>query len=524
LASLSGAGGSGDGLGDGVILVEDLSQQRSPARSLAAVLRQAGIPVRLVSFSGAADAVDMVQAVRVGRSGLVVISQLFAHLLAEHLDLVRTLRGQGVGGHITMVGPLPNFAWADLLKDCPALDSVLTGEAEAGIVALARAVTLGGGWEGVPGLVWRSPELRRNLPDGGGLSLDELPLPVYDDALPGGDGVRFATIEASRGCYHVCAFCLPRAAQRQAGQAYRMRLEGSLGEEMEARYRAGARLFLFDDEQFLAPLPLRESRVDALEQELTRRGLEIAFTIKCRADDVTPALFQQLRRMGLLRVYLGLESGWQPCLDLLNKGTRVEQNARALQVLASLDIVADFRCLLFHPWSTLETIRAELAGLAALADDLTTLLDFRELEVYPGTAVARRMAAEGRPVAALAPWAYTIADPAAELLRRLCRVVFGASGPLEAARERVTQAWFRQLLSERFAEVGPTEDRESLIAEVRCLNAACLGLWDEMVRFAGSGRIADADAVNERAAEWSARLGMACLASELDHSPCGETR
>jgi anaerobic magnesium-protoporphyrin IX monomethyl ester cyclase len=494
-----------------VILVEDLSQQRLPARSLAAVLRQAGIPARLISFSGALDAAAVVDAVRSSESTLVIISQLFAHLLPEHLELARGLRRQEVGGHITMVGPLPIFAWADLLEACPALDSVLTGEAEAGVVALARAASRDAGWRDVPGLAWRSPGLQRNPPHAGDQSLDELPPPAYDGPLPGEDGFRFATIESSRGCYHRCAFCLPRAAQRQAGQAYRMRSAGSLCDEMEARYSAGARLFLLDDEQFLAPLPLRIERITALEHELTRRGLEIAFTIKCRADDVTPALFQQLRRMGLLRVYLGLESNWQPCLDLLGKGTTVEQNARTLGVLDSLGIVADFRCLLFHPWSTVETVRSELAGVAALALGLSTLLDFRELEVYPGTPVAGRLDGEDRPVAPLAPSAYAIPDPAAELLRRLSRVVYGSSGSYGAATERVTQAWFRLLLAERFGGKAPDGGRRRLISEVQCINQSCLALWEEMVRFAGSGCVTDADEVNVRAAEWSAALSLVCL-------------
>ena len=217
----------GDSFGGGVILVEDLSQQRLPARSLAAVLRQAGIPARLVGFAGAADTEAVVDEVCASGATLVVISQLFAHLLTEHLGLARTLRRQGVGGHITMVGPLATFAWVDLLEACPALDSVLCGEAEAGIVSLVSAASQGAGWQQVPGLAWRTPDLCKNPPDAGGLSLDDLPPPFYDGPLPGGDGSRFVTIEASRGCYHQCAFCLPGAAQRQTGQAYRMRSAGS---------------------------------------------------------------------------------------------------------------------------------------------------------------------------------------------------------------------------------------------------------------------------------------------------------
>jgi len=145
---------------------------------------------------------------------------------------------------------------------------------------------------------------------------------------------------------------------------YRLRSIPNLVEEIEALYRQGARLLLFDDEQFLPPGQARVERVRALGDALERRGLDIAFTIKCRPDDVDETLLGYLKAMGLIRVYLGVESGCQASLDRLGKGTTVEQNARALAVLDRLGIVADFRSLLFHPWSTPETVRSDLEFMA----------------------------------------------------------------------------------------------------------------------------------------------------------------
>jgi anaerobic magnesium-protoporphyrin IX monomethyl ester cyclase len=339
-----------DATGCDVLVVEDLGQQRLPARALVAVLREAGLCARLVHFGVGSDLGETVALAQSEQPRLIVLSILFAYLVEENLALAARLRAAGVTAHVTMVGPLPTFAWASLLAACPepvegacpALDSVLRGEAEASIVQLAAGLRDGADWRTVPGLAHRSPEVRTNplprlVPD-----LDALPFPARDDGIPTCLGLGFATVESGRGCYHTCTFCLPRAFYSAGpGAPYRLRSVPNLVEEMDALYRRGVRLFLFDDEQFLPPGRARLERVQALGDALERRGLDVAFTIKCRADDVRgaqrdaqdEALFRQLKAMGLVRVYLGLESGCQASLDLLGKGVTASDNARALAVL-----------------------------------------------------------------------------------------------------------------------------------------------------------------------------------------------
>jgi anaerobic magnesium-protoporphyrin IX monomethyl ester cyclase len=510
-----------------VLLIEDLSQQRLPARSLVAVLRRAGLGARLAHFGPGDDPGSILALAWRERPRLIVLSIVFAHLVAENLSLATYLHAAGVTAHMTMAGPLPTFAYSELLKACPALDSVLCGEAEASLAQLATGLQGLGDWHSVPGLAYRSPALRTNPLPRSMSDLDELPFPARDDGIPARLGFGFVTLEASRGCYHACAFCLPCAFYRaHTAPGYRLRSIPNLVAEIDALYQRGARLFLFDDEQFLPPGRWRTKRIQALADQLERRGMDIAFTIKCRADDVDEVLFRQLKAMGLVRVYLGVESGCQASLDLLDKGVTADCNVRALALLDELGIVADFRCLLFHPWSTLEIIQADIEFLEQVLPHVSTPFTFHEVECYPGTPLAGRLRAEGPGLEERgkdAPWpsangcferfdggfrlAYTIADRRAELLRRLGRVVFGARNVDGGIPSRISQAWYDILLKRRFhAEWVTTGEGLTLKDIATRLNRESLAVWREMLSFAAEGDLYDAGRVNEHASAWASRV------------------
>jgi anaerobic magnesium-protoporphyrin IX monomethyl ester cyclase len=507
-----------------VLLVEDMSQQRLPARSLAAALRRAGLSARLAHFGAGTDPDDIVALARRESPRLVVLSILFAFLVEENLALAARLRAAGVAAHLTMVGPLPTFAYADLLAACPALDSVLRGEAEASIVNLATSLNFKTDWRATPGLAYRSPSagpdtLQVNPLPPPIANLDGLPFPARDDGLPERLGFGFATVESSQGCYHACAFCLPSAFYRSSVRScYRLRSIPNLMEEMEALYRQGTRLFLFDDEQFLPPGQARGERVRALGDALQRRGLDIAFTIKCRPDDVDETLLGRLKAMGLIRVYLGVESGCQASLDRLGKVTTVEQNASALAILDRLGIVTDFRSLLFHPWSTPQTVRSDLGFMAGVLPLVATPFVFSEVGCYPGTPLGEQLRAEGRAGAgseAIGGLSYLIADPGVELLRRMGRVVFGRRDAESGIPSQIAQAWFDHLLLRRFQPERYRADQARRLREsVARLNRASLAIWQEMLSFVAAGDLYDAARVNEQVAAWAGRVNAVDVAVE----------
>ncbi len=477
------------------------------------MLERAGLRARLAHFASSDDAPAVLALARALQPRVVVISLLFAHRVQEGLALVRGLRRVLPGAHLSLAGMLATFAWRELLAACPALDSVLRGEGEGAIAALATDPA-----GPVPGLARRSGEPAPLAPP---IDLDGLPAPWRGDGIPALGPYGFATTEASRGCHHACTFCLPRAFHRACGVAYRLRSVASVVSEIEYLYDAGVRLFLFDDEQFLPPGEARQERVAELGRELTARGLRIAFTIKCRPDDVEEGLFARLAELGLVRAYVGVESGCLQTLRLLGKRSTPGRGAAALATLDRLGIVADWRAILFHPWSTLEMARTGLGFLASVADVVPILYDYRELEVYPGTPLARRLA-QGRPGDGN-PWplAYTPDDTTAELLRRLGRFVFGAGAAYARLQAAHNRAWFACLLRRRFeADTRYPNEAARLCALAHDANSATLALWEEMALFAGRSEARDPAASNAAAAGWAARLQALCLALEGQIERC----
>jgi len=502
-----------------VLVVEDLSQQRLPARTLTAVLRRSGLTVRLVQFGSAADVPALVAMADRSQPRMIVLSILFAHLLADNLALAESLRAAGVAAHVTLAGALPGLVAAELLRACPALSSVVCGEAETCLGQLASCLVEGADWRATPGLAHRTPGVMVNSLPPPVADLDMLPWPARDGGLATTMGYGFATLEASRGCHHACAFCLPcafyrslcRGPARQVSSAYRLRSIARLMDELEALYLRGVRLFMFDDEQFLPPGDARRLRVGELEDQLRRRGLEIAFTVKCRADDFEPSLFRKLRELGLIRVYLGVESGCPETLRILAKGVTPADNLRALAGLDALDIPADFRSLLFHPWSTMATVRADIEFLELALPHVSTPFTFREVECYPGTLLGERLLAalpaeEAARAASVRPLPYILADPAAELLRRLNRVVFGARQSEQGVDARLATAWFHVGLLRRFR---PSDDHDcqarAMRRAVQRWNARTLEVWREMLAFVANGALSDAELVNRQAGLWAGR-------------------
>ena len=234
-------------------------------------------------------------------------------------------------------------------------------------------------------------------------------------------GIGYSPIVGSRGCYRDCAFCSIHSFYGASpGKLQRFRSVPNLVDEMELLYHTfGVRFFVFNDDEWFPPGKARLARVDALERELRRRDLDVMMSIKCRADDVEEGLFRRLLDMGVVRAYVGVESGSDHSLATLNKHTTVAQNRDALETLHRVGMLADFGMIFFDPDSTVEDVRANLDFFHEMAGAGQAPLSFGRMEVYAGTPILARLQREGRLTGNYLAWNYIIPDPRVELLFRL---------------------------------------------------------------------------------------------------------
>ena len=161
-------------------------------------------------------------------------------------------------------------------------------------------------------------------------------------------------LSSSRGCHGNCSFCEGNIHRSfTEGPSYRAKSANRVVDEIEyvvSKYNH--RIFAFADDNFIVDGIMGKERAKEIAKKILERKLKIRFTIECRSDDIDIEVFSLLRIAGLLKVFVGIESGSQSVLDRYNKETTVKQNEHAIRVLNSLGIKCEPGYIFFDPATT----------------------------------------------------------------------------------------------------------------------------------------------------------------------------
>jgi radical SAM superfamily enzyme YgiQ (UPF0313 family) len=396
-----------------VALIGAELEENLAVRYLRGALEDAGHEVTQIVFDGPADLERAAAELACSRAPLAGMSMVFTRRALEFVELGKRARALGYAGHITAGGHFAAFNAESLIRDVPILDSIAIGEGEAILLSLVSHLD---DLAAVNGLVWRDADgcPRRNAAATKLVDLDELPWPTRKRPYFRYLGLPIVNMLSGRGCAHHCDFCSITAWHKMSGGArLRMRSPECVAEEMAALYDDGVRIFNFHDDNFLIPnRRLTLERLDRLEAALTERGVgRIAFAIKARPDEVDRELFARLKRMGLFRVFLGIEAGSADSLLRLGRGQLLSDNERALEVMNDLDLHACFNLLLWNPDSTLEDVAQNVAFLGTHARNP---MNFCRTEIYAGTPLEARMRERGALIGSYWGWDYRMTDTRAE--------------------------------------------------------------------------------------------------------------
>lgn len=422
-----------------IALVGPEIEENLALRYLASALSAAGYESRILPFNAARDLGTVVRRVRAASTPplLVAVSLAFQWRAEEVMALVLALRESGYEGHITGGGHFGTFAAREILEDFPELDSICRHEAEHTLVALVQAVDRGGSLQAIPGLA---------LWDGEQVVLTELPEPPDLGALPWPDrrgepmrclGHGVAPLVASRGCYASCDFCCIAAWHREAKGALRWRVRPAddvAAEMATMHHEHGIDVFIFHDDDFFVPSHGERvlDRIHAIADGLEARSVgPMATVVKARPNDVRPEVFQVMRdRLGLNRVFLGVETNSTQGLRTLGRGVKPGRNDAAMAVLETLGIYVCFNMLVFDPDAGFEELETNLEFMEAHASEPS---NFGRVELYAGTPLLARMQAEGRARGDYMGWDYRLATPEMERVFRLFLKTLGQRNFSESA-------------------------------------------------------------------------------------------
>jgi hypothetical protein len=228
-------------------------------------------------------------------------------------------------------------------------------------------------------------------------------------------------------------------------------------------------------------------------------------SIKCRADDVDCDLFRRLHAMGVVRAYVGIESGSAHSLQTLNKHTTVEQNRRALDILHEIGMLADFGMIFFDPESNVEDIRANLDFFRKMSGSGESPLSFGRLEVYAGTPILDSLTKSARLTGDYISWNYTIRDLRVELLFRMMYAALGNRYYSSIGLGKQCSLACYELMMYQYAlrcraDPAVSAHLRSIVAHV---NNDSLDVLEEMLDFSLHEDIYDAKCVNNHVALWA---------------------
>jgi len=416
-----------------VLLVGAEDEENLALRYLAAVLEKDGHKVKIIPCSRYGQFSNVLKTVSREKPHLIGISIAFQSLARMYFDLISKIRKLKYKGHITVGGHFPTFEFRKILESQPGIDSVIRFEGEQAIVELTNSIVDNFELSKVNNLVYRRRKgIHENKCIRKFQDLDKLPFPKREKKPQMRLGEKFATLVASRGCWHSsCLYCCIGAFHSQKiGKKFVLRTPENIAEEIADLYwKYGVRLFQFHDDNFMLPTKKETvKRLKSLKKSIEAKNIntkDIAFLIKARPDTIDDKVASVLNELGVVGVFLGVENASESGLKTLIRRTTLEDIHQAMSSLKKFDIIVTFNLLIFHPNATLDEIDK---NIEFMKNNINYPFDFGRAEVVAGSPLERMLVNKKKLTASWPNWNYTIDDNLVEKMFRINLKTFRRKG------------------------------------------------------------------------------------------------
>ncbi len=310
----------------------------------------------------------------------VLVSIISFELYDKDVLVVKRLKARFPNLRIILFGHYPtNFPKETL--ECSNADIVIFGEPDDIFSKLINQLVLKQPVDRVGGIAYRTGngQVQIGNHEPRVPSPDLLPIPAYD--LLNNDLYAepfmprpFGLIQTARGCPYQCNYCVHSFGTKLT----MLSPENVLEHIMILKKIHGIRSLRFIDDTFTV-MPSRVIRICKL---MIEKGLDLKWTCLARADMLDEEMLLWMKRAGCVRVNIGMESGSQKILDILNKGMKADYALSQLRNVkkAGIEMMGFF--LTGVPGETTEDIAASVR-FAHEARFNYVVVD--TLKVYPGT-------------------------------------------------------------------------------------------------------------------------------------------
>jgi anaerobic magnesium-protoporphyrin IX monomethyl ester cyclase len=333
---------------------------------------------------------------------------IYANLMTRGnvVEIIRVARE--AGWRVIVGGPEPGAYAQEFLES--GADFVVFGEGEGTMQELLTAFRHG---SNKSGNVWKSKSagtaylddegvFHQNPPRAQIADLDAQPWPArqaidlhrYVDTWRTHHQQGSVNFITARGCPYKCRWC----SHQVYGQTHRRRDPTKVVDELEwllAEYTPD--IAWVSDDVFT----INHEWIRKYAAEMRRRNLHIPFECISRADRLNEEMLDLLAELGCFRIWIGSESGSQRLLDSMDRGVKVEQVQRAVEMSRARKIQSGMFLMWGYEGEEMEDIEATIRHVSKSKPDV-----FFTTVSYPikGTPYYQQVQSK---LVQLKPWAQT---------------------------------------------------------------------------------------------------------------------
>lgn len=325
------------------------------------------------------------------------ITSLSGAPLQDALSATRMVKGDLPDLPIVWGGWHPSLFPKDTLAQEPSIDICVNGQGEVTFLELVNALRDKTDLARIHGISYRADGQVKQTPPRTLQDQDTLAPINYDLIDPevyfAAKGQRQLDYISSTGCFFRCTFCADPFVFKRRWTAISPE---RVVEEITAFHARHAITDVnFQDETFFT----YRNRCVAIAEGLVERKLPIRWAATMRADQgsrLSDADFELLKRSGLRRLLIGVESGSQEMMDWLKKDIKVEQVMECAERCKRLGIHAIFPFIVGFPGESDASVQASLEFIKTLrAKSSAFQTPVFYFKPYPGTQITAEAEKDG---------------------------------------------------------------------------------------------------------------------------------
>jgi anaerobic magnesium-protoporphyrin IX monomethyl ester cyclase len=304
-------------------------------------------------------------------------------------DLAKKVKSKNKGVTFVAGGHHATFLYPQVLRN--GFDYAVLGEGEETFAELIETLEHREDVMDVKGLAFlKDKKTYRTDPRPAVPSLDQLPIPAFDlfkrklyTVEIFEEGSHIVTLETSRGCPYNCEFC---SVTPMWGHRWRFKSVERILREIQLVKALGYDWVFVVDDNFIVPANLGDREL--LFDEMVAKGLPpLNLIVQIRADLAArnPHVIERAAKAGVRMAFLGMESGSDEVLKMMNKGICTATATRGIRVLRENGILTHGGFIIGAPYESKKQVNKTFE----YANQLRMVgLDSAQFSIYtplPGT-------------------------------------------------------------------------------------------------------------------------------------------